>query len=147
MTNRLLRAFVITALVPFGICLAQVTVTGQSGVQPSRPSTPEFPTFTTIGPSAIILPVVQQFGVNPVVIDTTNGYRVSLIYVDGPYTRLTAKKQAAQAVKIARFVWRIPGRPRNADTLSVSFDRPMRTMGESRVKTEWIFSKEVFTAK
>ena len=147
MTHRLLRAFVIAALVPLRVCLAQVTVSSQSHLQPSRPVAPDFPTFTTLGPSALIMPVVKQFGVNPVAIDTTNGYRVSLIYVDGPYTRLTAKQQAAQAVKIARFVWRIPGRPINTDTLSVSFARPMRTMGETGVKTEWLFSKEVFTTK
>ena len=95
--------------------------------------------FTAVGPPEIIKAVMNRFKVMPTEIDTGIGRRVSLRYVDGPYSRLEGEAQRAQALAIARFVWGLPLRPKGTDTITVRVERPMRVIGDVGVSTEQIF--------
>lgn len=95
--------------------------------------------FTSVGPPEIITAVTNMFKVMPTAIDTGIGTRVSLRYVDGPYSRLDGEAQRTQALAIARFVWRLPQRPKGTQVISVKVERPMRTVGDVGVATEHIF--------
>jgi hypothetical protein len=149
MIYRLMLACSCASLLAPRVITAQATHSSTTIVKTTSAAVPAtgVPVINIAGPIGLIEPVLKKFGVNPVVIDTTDGHRVSLFYVDGPYTRLSAKQQSAQAEAIARFVWSLSARPVRADTVSVSFERPMRTMGESGVTRAFSFDRATFTAK
>ena len=95
--------------------------------------------FTAVGPPEIITAVTNRFKVMPTAIDTGIGTHLRLRYVDGPYSRLEGEAQRAQALAIARFVWRLPQRPKGTDTITVRVERPMRSVGDVGVASELIF--------
>ena len=95
--------------------------------------------FTSVGPPEIITAVTNRFKVMPTAIDTGIGTHLRLRYVDGPYSRLEGEAQRAQALAIARFVYRLPQRPKGTDTITVRVERPMRMVGDVGVTTEQIF--------
>ena len=95
--------------------------------------------FTSVGPPEIITAVTNRFKVMPTEIDTGIGTRLSLRYVDGPYSRLEGEAQRAQALAIARFVWGLPLRPKGTQVITVKVERPMRAVGDVGLVTEQIF--------
>ena len=95
--------------------------------------------FTAVGPPEILTAVTNRFKVMPTSIDTGTGTLLTLKYVDGPYSRLEGDAQREQALAIARFVWRLPLRPRGTEVIKVRVERPMRAVGDVGVTTEQIF--------
>ena len=95
--------------------------------------------FAAAGPPEMIQAVMGKFKVMPTEIDTGIGRRLTLRYVDGPYSRLEGEAQRAQALAIARFVWPLQQRPKGTDTITVRIERPMRMPGDVGVMTEHIF--------
>lgn len=99
-------------------------------------------TIAMTGPTELLTAVVAKFGVGPSSIVTTGGHRVSLTYVDGPYTRMSDEEQSAQAMMIARHVWRLAERPPGTETISVRMERPMRVLGDYARANEYFFYPE-----
>ena len=99
-------------------------------------------TITMTGPTELLTAVVAEFGVGPSSIVTTGGHRVSITYVDGPYTRISDEEQSVQATAIARHVWRLAERPPGTETISVRIERPMQVLGDYARANEYFFYPE-----
>lgn len=95
--------------------------------------------FTVVGPPALTVAILNKFGVGPASIDTALGKSISIQYVDGPYTRMPKDAQSDQAKEIARYVWRLPARPKGTDVITVSMHRPMRSMGDTASTSTFYF--------
>ena len=96
-------------------------------------------TFTALGPRPLIQAVMDKFSVTPTQIDTGAGHRLSMRYVDGPYSRMQSAERLAQATAIAKFVWHHPARPRGIDTISIRVERPQRAPGDTAMMSESFF--------
>ena len=68
--------------------------------------------------------------------------RVSITYVDGPYTWISGDEQSVQAMAIARHVWRLAERPPGTETISVRIERPMQVLGDYARANEYFFYPE-----
>ena len=95
--------------------------------------------FTALGPPKIILAVNKTFEMMPTAVDTGDGRMVSLRFVDGDLSILQVDAQNAQALAIARFVWRLKERPARTEQITVQVERPMRVPGQVGVSHQYVF--------
>ena len=95
--------------------------------------------FKAVGPPEIINAVTNRFKVMPASIDTGTGARLLVRYVDGPYSRLDGEAQRAQALAVARFLWRLPQRSKRTERITVRLERPIRAIGDVGLMRDEIF--------
>ncbi|MDB4913083.1 MAG: hypothetical protein JWM95_727 [Gemmatimonadetes bacterium] len=128
------------APVPVGVPVQDHAPTAAPGVTPRR-GVPfrAGPTVAVLGARELIDAVAAKFTIRPAELDTGVGTRLSIRYVDGPYSRLNDTEQRTQALAIARFVWRLQGRPTGIELITVRIERPMRAPGDEGVTTESYF--------
>ncbi|MDB4913084.1 MAG: hypothetical protein JWM95_728 [Gemmatimonadetes bacterium] len=124
------------------------TDAGAGAVQAEAPAwvTPPV-TFTSTGPPEQVQALFTKFGTMPSDIDTSVVGRVSVRYVDGPYTRMTEKEQDAQSLAIARYLWKLPTRPKGTEMISVRIERPVRGVGDEGVTRESLFLRAELSGK
>ena len=97
------------------------------------------PTFTATGPPDLIVAILREFKVMPTAIDTGTGTQLTVRYVDGPYSRLEGEAQRARALAVARFVWRLPQRPKATGVIVVHVERAMHNPGDVGKASDHIF--------
>ena len=131
----------IVGVAPVGRALRRSIVAEAPPVRTGASGAAQTMTFAALGPPELVHAVASRFSIMPKQIDTA-GHRLSVRFVDGPYSRMGGGGQFAHAMAIAKFVWRHPARPRDIDTITVRIEQPMRVAGERAVMEDYYFYPE-----